>query len=302
LQKTVVISGGGLDIIAEKIAAGLNAELIRPVLRVFPDGEHYIRIEDTSNVKDSCIVLVDTMYPWQNDSLLRILMIHDAVWRLGARCIVDFIPYLAYARQDKIFLEGEPVTGELVLNLLTRGVKNLVVVDIHSRRLLTSRENVLNLLFFDKLVSKIITDNNVEDPIIISPDTGALHRAEYAARRLKLEYDYLVKHRDRITGQVTLEPKRLNVRGRDVVIVDDIISTGGTIAKAARMLLEQGANEVYVAASHALLVGNALEKILSSGVRKIYTLQTLGVRHRPPVTYVDYSAEAASTIRSLVGI
>ncbi len=298
----VVISNRNARWIAETLLSGNGFEIVDIQYKVFPDGEHYVRISDPAKVEGQTAIVLSSMYPRQNDSFIETLMLADAARRAGAKRVIGIITYMAYARQDKLFLPGEPVTGKIVVNALDYYFDHIFVIDIHSIKLINSKK-FTNLLFFDLLVDRIIKDWRVSNPLILSPDKGALHRAKFAAEKHGLDYDYLVKHRDRITGEVSVMPKELSVKGRDVIIVDDIASTGGTLVLAARKVLEAGASRVFVSVSHALLVGNALEKIKNSGIKGFYTLPTLGLKHNDPlIVYVNYGNELLETIRKWVQV
>lgn len=294
----IIIAGRNYELFAEKYASLLGYEWVKVNTKMFPDGELYVRIDKPELIRGDKVIILNTMYPGQNDSFLETLMLIDASRRAGAETIVVIIPYLAYARQDKVFLEGEPVTAGIVVKALKMaGADALVVVDIHSIKTLDEFNGItMNVLVSDKLVEKSL--EILSKPVVIAPDKGAVHRAKYAADKYGLEYDYLIKKRDRITGEVSMEPKELNINRQDVIIIDDIISTGGTIASAARMLLSRGARRVVVAATHGLLIGNALDKIRSAGVEKIYIANTLGIIHEDPlVEIVDISDKVVAELK-----
>jgi len=299
--RIIVVSGYNYVNTSKKIADELRADFLDVKYKRFPDGELYVRIEDPSIIRDSTVVVVNTMYPSQNDSIIETLFLLDAVKRYSPRRIVLCTPYLAYARQDKQFLPGESVSGEVIVNILSSiGIDALVVVDIHAPHLLEGFKGyAANVLISDLLVEEGL--KTMTNPIILAPDKGAIGRARYAAEKHGLEYDYLEKYRDRITGEITIKPKNLSVKNRDVIIVDDIISTGGTIAKAAKMVLERGARKVYVAASHALLINDALTKIRRSGAEMIITANTLAQKINDKlIRYVDISSRLAETINPLL--
>lgn len=135
---------------------------------------------------------------------------------------------------------------------------------------------------------------NSNNIAILSPDVGALSRAKILSSYLNCEYDYLIKTRDRITGEITMQPKELNVKGKDIIIVDDIISTGGTVAKASQILKNYGANKIYVMVAHALLLNDAEQKLFSSGIDKIYAANTLPKKER--VNYIDVGPLIAKSL------
>lgn len=294
----VVVAGYSVAGFAESLARSLGGELVAVESKVFPDGEAYVRVP--RSVKGSIAVVVETMYPEQNRRFLELLMLADALRGLGAAHVVAVTPYLAYARQDKRFLEGEPITvAALLRSLGAAGYEALVAVDVHKPESLAyfpgPSANVLPAkAFAEKLASTV----KPSETIVVAPDRGALARARALAELLGTDYDYLEKHRDRVTGEVTYKPKTVTVEGKTIVLVDDIISTGGTIAKSARILREQGARRILVVCSHALLVGNALEKIKSAGVEKLYAANT--VQTPAEVEVVDVAPLVADKLRQLL--
>ena len=300
-SKIVVVGGHNYTDEAKELADVLDAYHIGLAYKRFPDGEIYVRLEEPNIISGSITVLLNTMYPSQNDMFVETLFLLNAVKRYSPKRVILCVPYLAYARQDKEFLPGEAISGEAIVRSLSlTDADTLVVVDIHAPHLLEHfRGNTVNVLISDLLVGEALKLMN--NPLVLAPDKGAVGRARYAAEKLGLEYDYLEKHRDRITGEITIKPKRLSVKSRDVIIVDDIISTGGTIAKASRIVLEQGARKVYVVASHALLIGDALNKIKRSGAEMIIAANTLAQKINDNfIRYVDVIPRLKEVIDTLI--
>ena len=296
-MSAVIVPGRNYLEQAVKVASTLNYPIAKVLWKEFPDGEQYVRIENPDLLSSRTAVVVNTMYPGQDKSVMETLMLVDACLRAGAVDVKLVIPYLAYSRQDKLFLAGEPVSFSIVLKTLRHlGATGLVTVDSHNPDKLTEFQGrVVNLLVSDLLVQEALKYSS--NPIVIAPDKGALKRAEHAAVKLGLRFDYLVKTRDRITGQVSYQPREIRIGGEDIVIVDDIISTGGTIAESSKLLLEAGASSVIVAATHGLLIGNALEKIRAAGVRKVILANTLGLKIQDDlVEYADVSGRVAEAI------
>ena len=288
--------------LASEIAKGLNAKLLGVHEKIFPDGEVYVRIDNVDEVRNDDIVLVSTLYPKQEEKLFKTLLLVDAVKNSGARRVIAVIPYLAYSRQDKVFLPGEPISASIVVKCLKiSGVDILVTIDLHSPRIMEYFDStIVNILVSDKLVEQAL--KYTEKPVIIAPDKGAIERAQVAAKIHGLEYDYLVKHRDRVTGEVVYTPRELNINDRDVIVVDDIISTGGTIAESSKKLYEMGVRSIIVAASHGLLVGEAINKLEASGVKKIILADTLEIKHQHPlVEYVNVVDKILLELRKLLG-
>ncbi|MET1160167.1 MAG: ribose-phosphate diphosphokinase [Thermoprotei archaeon] len=300
-MKKYIVYGLNYEDEARELGSLVNAEVLNVKHKIFPDGERYLRIEHAEKLSNSVAIVVNTMFPNQNDSLVETLMLINAARKANASKVIAVIPYLAYARQDKVFLSGEPVSAELVVkSLRMSGADVLITVDVHSPAILEHFDGIaVNLLVSRELVEKAL--EYLENPVVIAPDKGALERARYAAENLGLEYDYLVKHRDRETGIVKIEPKEASVSGRDVVIVDDIISTGGTIAEASKLLLSIGARKIVVAATHGLLVGSALDKLRKAGVYRVLLANTVGVKYEDPlVEYVDILRVIADKLGSII--
>lgn len=297
---TVVTGYPGYSLVKE-VAEVLGAETVEIQEKTFPDGELYVRLCCPEKVVSEDVVVVSTLYPEQEKRLLKTLLIVNAARVAGAKRVVALVPYLAYSRQDKVFLQGEPISAQVIVKTFkATGVDVLVTVDVHSPRVLEYfGEVAVNIVVSDILVEHAL--KYLENPVIMAPDKGALERAMVAARAHGLEYDYLVKHRDRVTGEVTYTPKELVIRGRDVVLVDDIISTGGTIAEATRVLLKEGARRVLVAVTHGLLVEKALEKMVNAGVGRILLADTLGVKHvHPLVEYVSVTSRIVEELKKVL--
>ncbi len=286
-------------VVAREIAYKLGYTLAGSSLRRFPDGEMLARVDDAERLEGT-VVIVKTMARPMAESLLQAAMLADAARGLGAERIVMVSPYLAFARQDRRFLPGEPVTAALaVKTLASSGVDALVAVEVHKEAVLEwfpgGRVNVRPYRYMADIAGL-----KGGDILVLAPDLGALERARMLATHIGAGYDYLVKKRDRITGEVVIEPKSIDARGKRVVIVDDIVSTGGTVAKAAASLLGQGAKSVEVMVAHWMGVPGTPERLRAAGVSRVIAGLTL-----PPaetgglVEYVDLAPLLAESIREL---
>ena len=263
----------GLD---EEVARLLGLEHVRVESKVFPDGESYIRIPVSVEGED--VIVVQSTYAPQDKHVLELLLAIDALRDLRARNIVAVVPYLAYARQDRRFREGEAISVKTLLKAIrSMGANALVVVEVHKEYVLRYFEGKAVNVKVAYALAEYFKDKGLDNVIVLAPDKGALPRAQLLAKLLGGEYDYLEKHRDRVTGEITVKPKTLSVKEREVIIVDDIISTGKTMALAARKALEDGALNVYAACAHALLVGNALKLLVESGIKEIVAANTVPV-------------------------
>lgn len=235
-------------------------------LRVFSDGESKIR---TDKVGKNCVIVQST-HPPPDTHLMQALMMAIKCADEGAHDVCAVIPYLAYARQDRAFVEGEVVSIALVAKLLAAaGIRHVVTVDIHSQLAMShfgSIENVSSIPLLADYASRM----SLRDPIIVSPDAGGAERAREFAELLKTESVSLKKSRDRTTGEVTIEEKLdVDIYGRDAMLVDDMISSGESIVRAAQVLRKNGAGKTYAMCAHALLIGDAAQRIKAAGVQDI---------------------------------
>jgi ribose-phosphate pyrophosphokinase len=258
-----IVSGPASKELAEKIAALTGIEKVPVTYKTFPDGEAYIRLE--SSVKGDNLVLVQTTSPPQDSRLMQLAFMVDAAKRVTA-----VVPYLAYARQDKTFLQGENVSVETVSNMLAAaGVNELITVNVHQDMALAKFPFPARSLSAIPLIAEYFVKKGFKKAFALSPDKGAVHIAQQAQQVLGGEYGFLEKQRDRYTGQTSQTGKGLNVKDKTVIVFDDIISTGGTIVGAAKILRELGAAHVFAACVHALLVGDAEKRILDAGVEEV---------------------------------
>ena len=293
-----VVQGSSADTgVARRMASLLDADYVQVEHKLFPDGESYVRIP--VDVRGADVVFVQTMDEPRDKRLIEAALITDALREAGARRIIGVIPYLAYTRQDRVFRRGEPVSIRAVLKMLyAAGLDALVTVEPHKPEELEyfpgRHTYVSPMSLLARHASRLVSN-----PLVLSPDLGGVRRAREFASKLGADFDYLEKHRDRVTGEVSMKPKTMRAEGRDVIIVDDIISTGGTMAKAAGMLRSQGARRVIAVCVHALLVGGALEKLLAAGVKRIVSTNTLPTPEQ--VDTVDISPLLSPAVRSIVG-
>ena len=273
MTKFTVIGGDSSADLAKRIARKLKAPYIKTEKKVFPDGESKITINRIP--KKSTVLVVQSTYPPVDTNLLELLSIVSKVQKFSSK-VFAVIPYMGYARQDREFLDGEIITVGVVGKLLkASGVKKVLTVDIHSKlalkELKISSENVSAMEVLVKHFKKM----KMKDPLVVSPDLGGKERAKKFSNLLKTDFIALKKHRDRRTGKVNILTGKIDVKGRDLILVDDIISTGGSIIKATQFLKKQKCKRVFVACTHALLVNNATEKIKNAGVSQIISTNTI---------------------------
>jgi len=279
--------------IAAQVARQLGDELVFLEKKTFPDGEIYVRVPSKPR---GIAILVSTMYPKQEKRFLELLFSVEALSAYAEGSIIAVVPYLAFARQDKRFLEGEPISVKAILKSLEAlGLSGLVTVDLHQPRVLGEYLSVpsINVLPTEEIAGYF--KGKVSNPLVLAPDMGALERAKRVAEHLGAEFDYLVKERDRVTGEVKIYPKSLDVAGKDVIIVDDIISTGGTMALAAKNVLGSGAKSVKAVCTHAVMVQGALDKLYYAGIEEVVATDTVP----SPVSKVSVAPSVARSLREL---
>ena len=269
----IVVQGSASPGLSAKLAKQLGCGLVKPEIDRFPDGESYVRLDH--DFKDEhAIVVQSTPYP-QNDNFMELFLLLDTAKDLGAKRVTAVVPYLSYARQDKRFKPGEAISIRTVCKLIERaGADDFFTVDIHEDETMRSFAIPAYNLSAMPLIGKHLERLKPKDLIVLAPDEGALRWVRRAAAEFMADYDYLEKKR--ITPKkVVVRPKRLDVAGRDVAIVDDIISTGGTVVETIKLLKKQKARSIYVACTHPVLVENALRKIKRAGARKVFATDTI---------------------------
>jgi ribose-phosphate pyrophosphokinase len=263
----IVLGPASVDL-ANQISRLSGIQSVNVASRVFPDGESYVRLE--GEVKGEHAVIVQTTCAPQDRRLMELAFMAAAAKRFSAKKVTAVVPYLGYARQDKIFLQGENISIETIAAMLkASGIDQLITVNVHEANALKLFPFPAKSISAIPLIANYFIRKGVENAFALSPDKGAMYIAQQAQQILKGEVGHLEKHRDRYTGQITQTASHLDVTGKTVIIFDDIISTGGTIVGAAKILLEQGATKVYTACVHGLLIGDAEKRILDAGVEEI---------------------------------
>lgn len=291
MSKLSIIAGKSSEDIARKLSRRIKANFVESQIRVFEDGESKITLSGKISKKKS--IIVQSIYPPVDTNLIQALSLISKAKEISSE-VIAVIPYMGYARQDREFLPGEIVTMKVLGKLFKgAGASKIIVIDIHSmiglKHFSIKTKNVSAIPELVRYVKKL----RLKNPLVISPDHGGKERAKEFAKKLGTEYIALEKKRDKKTGKVQIKTKNLNeVANRDLILVDDMISTGGSIVKAAQFLKKQKCKKIYVACTHALLINNAEIKIKKAGITEIISSNTIPGK----TSIVDVSKTIAKVI------
>jgi len=264
----IVVGGSASRDLAKDLAGLLDCTYIQAATTRFPDGECYTRID--SEKLDDDVTIVQNTYP--DGNLVEMFLLQDAVRRLGARSTTLVIPYFGYARQDRVFKAGEPESAKVMCKHLDLVCDRVITVDIHKECVLDNFTHPHKDLKAAPVIADYFKDKGID--LVLSPDIGAAGRAEIVGKVMGLPYDHLEKTRFSGTD-VRIAPAQMDCKGKRVLIVDDMISTGGTIIAASQALKEAGAAGVSVACTHGVFVNNALERFAGSSLDAVLSCNTL---------------------------
>ncbi len=287
-----LIAGNSSKDLARKISKKLKANLVKSEIKIFPDGESKITLK--GKLSKSKTIVVQSIYPPVDSNLIQALSLISKAKEYSTEVIV-VVPYLGYARQDREFLPGEIATMKVLGQLFKgAGASKIIVVDIHSKiglkHFKIKSENLSAIPDLARYFQKI----NLKNPLVVSPDQGGKERAKEFADKFGSDFIALKKQRDRKTGKVQIKTGGLDeVIGRDLILVDDMISTGGSIIKATEFLKKQKCNRVFVTCTHALLMNDAEKKIRKAGVTRIISANTIPGNS----SIVDVSSTIAKAIK-----
>jgi ribose-phosphate pyrophosphokinase len=297
----ILFTGRGNPELATAVAEALGIELGASMVENFPDDE--LRVEIREEVQGRDVFLLQPTGPPVAAHLLELLLLADGCRKSGAARLTAIIPYYGYARQDRRSRRGEPVAARLLADLLSTRFDRMLLLDLHNPAIESFFPVQVEQLSAVPLLAEALRPAVSTDHILVAPDLGAVKLAQQYADRLQLPLAYI--HKDRQSGtEVAVRNVIGEVAGRMPIIVDDMISTGGTIVAAIRILLEKGCRPmVTLAASHALLVGDAINRLAALPVQRLVTTDSLPQRKQPPfaMEIVSLGELLAATIRRLNG-
>lgn len=291
----MIIGGSSSQDLAVKVAQDLGVKNGKLEIRRFPDGEKYLRVLE--DVKKQDVVVIQSVHHTPDELFMEYLLLVDTLKDLGALKVISFFPYFAYARQDERFKPGEALSFKTISGLIESvGTDEIYTIDMHGHRVIKLSDvfkiPAQNLTAVPLLADYVKKTCPMQRPLVIGPDAEAEQWARIAAERLGTDYDVFEKKRygDR---QVEVRPRKANARDREILVVDDIISTGGTIVEALKVLFAQGARTVNVACTHPILAGDALRKIREAGAKNVIGTDTVP----SPVSYVSVAPLIAEQVR-----
>jgi len=263
-----ILSGTSNPRLSKEISKKLKLKLINTNIKRFADGEIYIEINE--NIRGNSVFVIQSTSTPANDNIMELLLCIDALRRSSAKNITAVIPYFGYARQDRKVAPRTSISAKVVANLLTNaGASRVVTVDLHAGQIQGFFDMPVDNLFTTPLFAKYIKKKFKNKKLIcVSPDVGGVQRTRGLATKIKADLAIIDKRRPR-PGQSKVMNIIGDVRGKTCVIVDDIIDSGGTIVNAVDALKKAGAVDVYVFITHAVLSGDAADKIKKSKIKKL---------------------------------
>jgi len=261
------VIGSGARHLEDEIKA-LGGRVLDVEIKRFPDGEKYVRVLDSAEE----VTLVQSTFRPQDEHLVEMILLADALRERGVRKLRAVVPYLAFSRQDRVTKEGEPVSVRAVMKTLALYYDELYVFDLHNPETLKFFPGKAVNLSPARAIAEYFGEK-LGEGVVLAPDKGARERAKAVAEKLGLEYSHFEKKRISPT-EVEMRPVDIDVKGKNVLIVDDIISTGGTMIRAANLLREMGAGKVFVAATHGVFAEGAIERV-SKAVDELAVTNTI---------------------------
>ena len=295
--KINIFSGSATAYLAEKIAQSYGIELGKVTVVRFADGEFQPSYEE--NIRGSDVFLIQSTYA-PSENLLELLMLIDAARRASAKSIVAVIPYFGYARQDRKDKPRVSIASKLVANLLSAaGVHRIIALDLHADQIQGFFDVPVDHLYASSVFIPYLKSLHLPELIFASPDTGGTRRAGSYAKFFHTNFVICYKHRSK-PNEVAKMRLVGDVKGKDVVLLDDIVDTGGTLCKAAEIIMQQGASSVRAMVTHPLLSGKAYENIESSALTELAVTDTIPLHQESQKIKVLSTADLfAEVIRRL---
>lgn len=270
-----VFSGSHTKVLTQKVCDHIGISVGQANFEPFPDGETFVKLEDDVRGRD-CFIVQSTCSP-VNDSLMELLIFIDCLRRASAMRITAVIPYFGYARQDRKSEGRTPISAKLVANMITTaGADRVLAVDLHADQIQGFFDIPVDHLYALPALIEHYRQLDKNNLTLVSPDLGNVKVADMYANRLGGELAVIDKRR--ISGDVAVAQRIIgDVRGKDVLMVDDMISTAGTICSAIALVKENGAKSIRIGATHGIFSGSAIERLLAADIDEIVTTDTIPI-------------------------
>ena len=300
-----IVSGRQSLVLAKKLALSLKAELVKTDLKTLSDGDIYARVGDgVKNVPYAreTVIVCQGGGPPTNESLVELLLLLDAVDRQKPKKLIALIPFSPYRRQDKINLPGEALSAQVVAKVLeVMPVDRFIFVDLHALAILDfftkPVTHVSALPLFSRVLAPLVSGAS-DEWLVVAPDEGAKERAKALAESLGVNWLMMIKKRGRAMDKISSLTFKKSVAGKNCVIFDDEIKTGGTMATAAQLLKQRGAKKIIAAATHGLFVGEAVKLLSKSPISKFYVTDSVNINVNLPITRLSLAPLLTEVILS----
>jgi len=271
-----IFSGPAHRELAERICSYIGVPLGKATISSFPDGETYVRIEE--NIRGRDVFIVQPTSPPTNEHLMELLIMVDAARRASADRITAVIPFFGYARQDRKDQPRVPITAKLVANLLhASGVHRILTMDLHAQQVQGFFDIPVDHLYSLPVLIKYLRQKLTKNTVVVSPDLGGLKMASAYADALGASLAIVAKERKSSTETEALYLIG-EVKGKDILLVDDLTETAGTLTSAAELLKKRGAEKIFAGVSHAVLVDVAIKRLQNSKIEELITTNSTPVR------------------------
>ncbi|HEY5170780.1 MAG TPA: ribose-phosphate diphosphokinase [Acidimicrobiia bacterium] len=276
-KRLVLVAGRGHSELSNEVAEHLAVPLGECVLSTFANGEIYCRYGE--NIRSADVFVFQTHGGSINDLLMEQLIMIDAAKRASAKRITAVCPFYGYARQDRKAEGREPITARLVADMFTAaGADRVVTVDLHTGQIQGFFDYPVDHLTAVPVIAEYLSKNVESDAVIVAPDAGGGKLARRFADRLNADIAFIDKRRPKGTHNVAVATEVVgDINGRTCIIVDDMIDTAGTVVSAANLLIDRGATDVYIAATHGLLSGPAVDRLKNGPVREVVVTNTVPI-------------------------
>ncbi|MDP3465895.1 MAG: ribose-phosphate pyrophosphokinase [Sulfuricurvum sp.] len=291
-----IFSGSSCGAFSAEVCRTLDVPLSKAEIKRFSDGEINVQISESVRGRD--VFIIQSTGAPSNDNLMELLIMTDALRRSSASSITAVVPYFGYARQDRKAAPRVPITAKLVADMFeTAGIDRVVTIDLHAGQIQGFFDIPVDNLYGAIIFQEYITSKNLANPVIASPDIGGVARARYFAQKLGLDMVIVDKRREKANESEVMNIIG-DVEGKDVIMIDDMVDTAGTMVKAAAALKKRGATSVMACATHAVLSGKAYENINNGELDELVVSNTLVLNgHSDKIKVISVAPLFAEVIR-----